>query len=190
MSQTFDPGRYLARVTRWGLVKAKTDTPQFAVTFLPLGKLNPQNPDGDLLPCPVVERTIFRSITEKTAPWLVSDLKTLFEYPHERFGPLDPEADDAYDFTDREFTASLAYEEYEGKTREKWNFAGSAQATGDPMTPAEVRKLDTLFGAGKPKRNGRKKHPAAPVPVAPIAPTADSAAPPAPPPAASEPVQF
>lgn len=97
MAHTFEPGRYLARVTRWGLVKAKTDTPQFALTFLPLGRISPQNPDGDLLPCAGVERTIFRSITEKTAQWLLQDLKTLFEYPHDRFGALDPEADNAFE---------------------------------------------------------------------------------------------
>ena len=182
MSQTFEPGRYLGRVTRWGLVKAKTETPQFALTFTPLGRINPQNPDGDILPCPDLDRTIFRSITKATAQWLVHDLKTMFEYPHDRFGPLDPEAADAYDFRDREFQATLTYEEYEGKTREKWNFATSGQLTGDPLTATDVRKLDTLFGAGKPKRNGRKPRSTTPAPesVPPTVPTVESGAPPAP----------
>ncbi len=182
MSQTFEPGRYLGRVTRWGLVKAGTGTPQFALTFTPLGRINPQNPDGDLLPCADLERTIFRSITRATAEWLLHDLKTLFEYPHDRFGPLDPEADDAFDFRDREFTAVLTYEEYDGKTREKWNFASSGQLSGDPLTVADVRKLDTLFGAGKPKRNGRKARAtvATTEPLASTATTADTDAPSAP----------
>lgn len=160
MGQTFEPGQYRGRVTRWGLVKAGTGTAQFALTFLPLGSLNAQNPDADLLPCAALERTIFRAITEKTAQWLLQDLKTLFEYPFDRFGPLDPDSEEAFDFHDCEFTASLAYEEYDGKTRERWNFAGGhAQVSGDPMSPAEIRKLDTLFGAAKPKRNSRKQPP-------------------------------
>lgn len=157
MPYLFDPGQYRVRVTRWALIKAKTGTPQFALTFLPLGKLNTQNPDGDLLSCPELERTIFRAITEKTARWLLQDLQTLFGYPHERFGPLDPESEEAFDFHEREFTAALTYEEYEGKTKERWSFASNqGQLNGDPMTEAEIRKLDTLFGAGKPKRRGPK----------------------------------
>src|SRR2546422_872567 len=58
MVTTFEPGQYVGRVTRWALVKAKNEnkTPQFALTFVPLGRVNLQNPDGDLLPCPEAER--------------------------------------------------------------------------------------------------------------------------------------
>lgn len=157
MVTTFEPGEYVGKVTRWALVKAKNDnkTPQFALTFLPLGRVDPQNPEGDLLPCPEVERTVFRPITGNTASWLLRDLKQFFEYPHESFVPLDPDGPDPFDFRDKEFPTVLAYEEYEGKTREKWNFAGGLNL-GEPMSQTEVRKLDALFGAAKPKRNGKK----------------------------------
>lgn len=145
---------------------------QVVLSFLPLGKINLTNPDADLEACADLERTIFRPITEKTAGWLLQDLKTLFEYPHERFGPLDPESDEAFDFRDREFDAVLAYEEYEGRERERWNFAGGQyQLNGDPMNEAEIRKLDILFGAAKPKRKDRKQ-PAAPQPAETQAPEA------------------
>lgn len=157
MVTTFEPGEYVGKVTRWALVKAKNDnkTPQFALTFLPLGRVDPQNPEGDLLPCPEVERTVFRPITGNTASWLLRDLKQFFEYPHESFVPLDPDGPDPFDFRDKEFPTILAYEEYDGKTREKWNFAGGLNL-GEPMSQTEVRKLDALFGAAKPKRNGKK----------------------------------
>jgi hypothetical protein len=158
MVTTFEPGQYLGKVTRWALVKAKNEnkTPQLALTFLPLGRFDPQRTDGELLPCPELERTVFRPITDNTAGWLLRDLKQFFEYPHESFVPLDPDGPEAFDFRDKEFPTILTYEEYEGKTRERWNFAGGLNM-GDPMSQAEVRKLDTLVGAAKPKRNGKKE---------------------------------
>jgi hypothetical protein len=160
MPTTFEPGQYIGKVLRWAMVKAKNEkqTPQFAVTFLPTGRVNPQNPDADLLPCPDLERTIFRAITGKTAQWVLRDLRELFEYPHGGFGPLDPEADGAFDFHDKEFPAVLTFEEYDGKTREKWNFATSLNV-GEPLTTADIKKLDTLYGIASPKRDGRKPKP-------------------------------
>jgi hypothetical protein len=158
MATTFEPGQYVGKVIRWALVKAKNEnkTPQFAITFLPLGRVDPQNPEGDLLPCHEVERTVFRPITDKTAGWLLRDLKLFFEYQQDSFTPLDPDGSDPFDFKDKEFPAVLTYEDYEGKTRERWNFAGGLNI-GEPMSQAEVRKLDALFGVAKPKRNGRKE---------------------------------
>jgi hypothetical protein len=157
LSNTFEPGEYRGSVTRWALVKAKNEkkTPQLALSFIPLGRVDPANPDGALLPCPEVERTVFRSITEKTAKWLLQDLKDIFEYPFDTFAPLDPDNADGFDFHDREFTAVVKYEEYEGKDHEKWNFGSGVGFNGDPLNPAEIRRLDTLFGAAKPKRARR-----------------------------------
>ena len=157
MVTTFEPGQYVGKVTRWALVKAKNEnkTAQFALSFLPLGRVDSQNPDADLLPCPEVERTVFRPITQNTAGWLLRDLKQFFEYPHESFVQLDPDGADAFDFRDKEFPTILSYDEFEGRTRERWNFANSLNI-GEPMSQAEVRKLDALFGAAKPKRNGKK----------------------------------
>lgn len=176
MGQQFEPGQYRARVTRWTLIKAKTGTPQFALSFMPLGKINVHNPDGDLLPCPEVERTIFRPITDKTADWVLQDLEQLFGYADKRFSPLDPESPDAFDFGSKEFTAVLTFEdrmnpdtgEITKANAEKWKFvAGQGQLSGDPLSATEIRQLDTLFGAAKPKKNGKKPKtpPAAPLPV-------------------------
>src|SRR5207249_10050846 len=114
MNATFEPGQYVGKVLRWMLVKAKNEnkTPTLAITFVPLGRFDPQNQDGDLLDCPDVERTLFRPITDNTAEWLKRDLKELFEYPFENFGPLNPDAKDAFDFHDKEFPTVLTYEEY------------------------------------------------------------------------------
>lgn len=170
MPHTFEPGRYRARVTRWGLTKAKTGTPQFALTFLPIGKINPHNPDSELLPCAEVERTIFRSITDKSAQWLLQDLEQHFGYTDKRFSPLDPEHAEAFDLSQKEFTAVLVHEDYRNADTgevikpnvERWNFPLGAGLNSDPMNPTEIRQLDTLFGSAKPKKNGRKRQPASP----------------------------
>ncbi|MCI0331936.1 MAG: hypothetical protein L0228_01765 [Planctomycetes bacterium] len=178
MSQTFEPGTYLGKVKSWSVVKAKTGTPQLALTFQPLGRFVPHSPEADLIECPDLERTIFRAITEKTARRLLADLHLLFEYPHEWFTPLDPESEGAFDFTDREFPAVLTYEEYDGKEREKWNFAAGSGLYGEPLTQAELRKLDLMYGTAKPKRAARKQA---------SEPASESAAPGEP---ASEPIAF
>lgn len=166
MSFFLEPGYYRARASRWALIKAKTGTPQFAMTFVVLGKLNMQQADGELLACPGVERTLFRSLTERTAPWLLQDLQLLFGYTENRLSPLDPEQADAFDFAGKEFTAVLDYEdrcnpdtgEVLKSGVEKWKFA-TGQLPGDTLTSAEMKQLDALFGAAKPKRGARKRQP-------------------------------
>jgi len=179
MTLTFEPGQYRGRVTRWALVKAKNEkkTPQFALTVLALGKINPHDPEGPLDPCPELERTIFRSITEKTAKWLLQDLKAIFDYPHESFAQLDPEHAEAFDFMNLELSVALSFEEYDGKTREKWNFASGLPYGGDPMTTDEVKKLDSLFGIAKPKKHAKKSKELAPAPSADGQPAAPEAVP-------------
>lgn len=160
MSTKFYTGEYLARVTGWGMTKARTGTPQFMMKFEPVGKINPNEPDGALLPCPNYERTIFRAITKNTADWVADDLEWLgYDKPSFRF--LDPDVEGAHNFMDQEIRVRCDHEEYEGVTREKWSFARQGSIEHTPLESSDVRQLDSLFGK---KLKERSK--ASPAPIA------------------------
>src|SRR5688572_29622211 len=120
---SYEPGRYWAKITRQAMGQASTGNPQFVLSFLVVGKVDPTKPDGELIACPQYERSIFRTITEKTVDYLIEDLKTL-EYDKPSFKFLDPETEGYQDFTGKELEVFCRHETYNGKQQEKWGIAG------------------------------------------------------------------
>lgn len=142
---SFDCGRYLCRTNRVELGEAKTGTAQIVIKFTPLGMIDPQDPEGELLKCPDWERAIFRAVTEKTMPWVTKDLAVL-HYTHDSFRYLSPE-DPQYDpLGGIDFEAVCEHEVYEGKQRERWQMAHGGSVQVKPLDTKSVRKLDALFG--------------------------------------------
>lgn len=167
MSLAFEQGTYIGRITNWGLSKAKTGTPQFFVSFQPLGRIDQSRPDdmNNLIPCADFERTVFRAITEKTVEYFAKDL-TQLGYPHSTFDYLDREHPQAHDFDGQEIRVLCKHDSYMGKEKEKWEFAWS----GDGFTPTSidrtgVKELNAMFG------KHLKKGPAATSRPAPTKPT-------------------
>lgn len=155
---SYEPGRYWAKITRQAMGEAGTGTPQFVLTFLIVGKINPVDPKGDLIPCPQFERSHFRTITDKTIDYFVEDLKIL-EYDKQSFKYLDPTEEGYVDFTDREIEVSCRHEDYQGKKNEKWGLARPSRGPNvKPLDGKGVRKLDSLFGK-KLKDLGAKSTP-------------------------------
>jgi hypothetical protein len=147
MAIQFDEGRYWVKVLSQALGKSKKKgTPEFALRVLVMGRVNPEQPDGDLLPCNKAERTIYLYITEGTAEYVIRDLERIgFDKPSFKF--LDPNNEHFHDFAGSEFEAFCDHEEYEGKQNEKWRFAKPrGQSDVAPLEASEVRKLDSLFG--------------------------------------------
>jgi hypothetical protein len=91
------------------------------------------------------ERTVFRTITEKTADWVVEDLQRL-GYERDKFDMLDPNHSQAHNFKDLEIEIKCDHETYQGKTREKWNFAWGGGLEFTPLETKEIGKLNALFG--------------------------------------------
>ena len=143
----FEQGTYLGRINKWGLSAAKTGTPQFFVTFTPLGRVDPSKPDDteNLIACEDWERTIFRAITENTIDFVVRDLKAL-GYSKDTFDQLDPEHKDAHSFADMEIRVTCKHEEYQGKNKERWDFAFGDGFKPKEMEAGGVKKLNALFG--------------------------------------------
>lgn len=163
----YAPGNYWCQVTNQALGQTSKGDPQFVLSFAVLGKVNPSDPDGELLSCgESYERTIYRTITEKTIDWLIEDVKHLSgrgekdpSILSDGFQFLDPGTPGFLDLRGVEFGAYCQHDTYEGKTREKWNVS-----TGKPPVEAlddqGVRKLNALFGKQlKTLSTGAKKPP-------------------------------
>lgn len=166
MATVYEHGSvYWGRVTKQQMGKAESSgNPQFVLSFIIMGKVNPLDPKGDLLSCPSQERTIYRVITDKTIDYALEDLQALCDargitpYPTS-FRQVDPNRPEFNcDFVGTEIGFYCKHDTYQGKTKEKWQVSrGSGGASaGDPMDDKEMRQLDALFA----KKMGGGKAPA------------------------------
>lgn len=164
-----DQGKYRGTITKWGLGKAKTGNPQFQVSFELKHKIGAGGAPED---CPNWERTIFRSITEKTIDYLVEDLQRL-GYDRDNFDGLDPEGPQAFNFAGIEVDVECDHETWEGKKREKWRFnAGGGAPAINPLERKEVSQLNALYS--KKLKGGNGASPAAKPTAAAVNTTAQS----------------
>jgi len=155
---TYEPGRYWGRITRQQLGQTSNGNPQFVLSFLIVGKVNPADPEGDLLAVPQqYERSVYRVITEKTTEYLLQDLEVL-GFTGESFAALDENNSDCCDLrgTELAFTCTHEFRQAQDETgkwvntkdvRERWSIA--RDSTGpkvEPLTAKDVKKLDAMFG--------------------------------------------
>lgn len=152
MKAFYQPGNYLGRITTWGLGKSKNKgTPEFQIRFEVLGKINPNDPEGQLLPCTQYERTIYRYITTGTKDFVIEDLEYL-GYDKPSFRYLDPNVDGSHDFSNREIKVRCDHEEYQGEVKERWALdRGHTLKEVEPLDSKAVRELDALFGSSLKK---------------------------------------
>lgn len=146
MSTKFLQGEYVATITTWGLGESRhKKTPEFTIRFRPIGKVNPNDPEGDLIQCPDDERSLYRYITQKTIDFFREDLEYL-GYDKESFKYLNPDVSGAHDFSGKQINVRCDYEEFEGKTREKWKLVRGGVQELVPLEDKKVRELDALYG--------------------------------------------
>lgn len=153
MPAQYAEGTYWGRVTHQQLGESKEKkTPQFVLTFSVLGKINPNEPDGELLSCPAGTRSVFRYFTDKTIDFVVEDVRALCAaqgitnaLPSWKF--LDPSTAGYFDFTGAELAFFCKHEEYQGEYKEKWSLArGGGKPDVAPLDDRGIRQLDSLFG--------------------------------------------
>lgn len=165
----FDEGRYLARVTAQQFAKSKNGNPMFTLSFMLLGKVDPADPAGPLLPCNNYERRIFLTFTENTIERAVRDLGAI-GFTGTSFRQLDPMVDGGQSFIDQEIEVFCQHKaddrpEKLGELQEKWGiaFVGGAAPKLDPADDKQIRQLDAMFGkhlkpnakAAAPKKEAR-----------------------------------
>src|SRR5262245_27868516 len=162
MATKYLAGENVAAITDWGLSESRNKkTPQFVVRFRPLGKINPNDPTGDLLSCPSDERTLYLYITQNTKDMFRKALDYL-GYDKQSFKYLNRDADGAVDFMGREINVCCDHEEHEGSINERWNLCMPAEIK--QLDDMRIMELDSMFGMSggsstpaKPKTNGSKK---------------------------------
>jgi len=146
MAMRYEAGRYWGRLKSQGMGKSKDKgTPFFAAVFDILGKVNLQDPDGDLLPCPQGECTIYMYLTEKTAGRVIEELGML-GYNKPSFRYLDPDAPGYVDLSGAEVALFVTPDEYNGNIKEKWGIHRDRGISGEPLDQAGFKQLDNLFG--------------------------------------------
>lgn len=167
----YELGRYWGRVTHQKLGKSSNGNPQIMVSFVVVGKVNPLDPDGDLLPVlQQYERTVYRVITDKTIDWVTQDLDQL-GWTGEDWATFDEGNPNCCGIVGNELAFSCKHEPHwkTKEPREVWSVA--QDSTGPAVTPLEapeLRKLNSLFGKAL---KGRSKVEPKPAPArAPVAP--------------------
>ena len=141
----YPEGGYIGKVTSQALVKAGTGTPQFVIRFTVERFWNKDAKSEE--PCAQkYERTIYRTITAKTAEYVKQDLDNL-GFTGTSLKDLDPKSPNHFDLTGREINVFVKHEaDQESNLREKWGisqFSGSKAIEGEPVT--DFAALDELI---------------------------------------------
>ena len=161
----YKPGRYWGRITNQQLGESSTKNPQVVITFQVLGMVNLEDPDGALLPCGEhYDRSVFRSVTDKTVEWVVQDMEKL-GFSGDSFAKIDLNSPGCCDLrgTEAAFTCQHEPHYQTGVPHERWSVAGDgAGLEVKPLDSKALRQLDAMFG--KYLKKGTK--PAAPVKAA------------------------
>lgn len=163
-------GRYWGCITNQRLGESSGGFPQLIIDFEILGRIKPEDPEGDLEVCEKSEQTVYRVITEKSVDWVMQDLEKLGFYG-ESFRRFDLNEPNAVDLRGKELAFYCDHNEYpagSGQIKQKWSIA--SDGTEKPLEDKAVRQLDAMFGAGlkslpKPKAEEPKAEPAEDAPT-------------------------
>lgn len=158
----YEVGRYACKIVSQALGETGTGKPQFAIRFTVLGLVDVTDPTRFIPAAQQYERTHYRTITDKTIPYFVEDLKIL-GFTGSSFRQLDPNTDDFHDFAGADVDMWCAHEPgQDGNQQEKWGVARKGGGTLDvkPLDSKKVRELDNLFG-----KHLKGMKPAAPFPA-------------------------
>lgn len=147
MAIHYAKGRYVGKILNQAIGKASTGNPQFVIQIKVLGTPDPTDPCSYVPDAHQYERTIYRTLTEKTMPYFIEDLKTL-NVSIQSFKQLDPNTPGFVDLRGMDADFFCNHESgQDGTPREKWGVAMQAgEFKVEALEPAKMRELDNLFG--------------------------------------------
>lgn len=143
-----DKGVYWGKVIQHHLTKSKNGHPQFVLQFTIIGEVDPANPGGALLYCPVADRTVYMVLMNNEASIEInrSQLEIL-GYEGDRPSRLEMDATDGFNFVGNELAFYCKHDVWEGKTSERWSIStGKKPLEIAPLDAKDLRALDNLFG--------------------------------------------
>lgn len=175
----YEKGVYRCEVVSQAMGEASTGTPQFILRFKVAAKIIGDEEE----PVTQYERTCFRSITEKTIPYFLEDLKTL-GFEGGSFRELDPNTANYHSFKGAQVDMICNHEaDQKGEPRERWSIrqlGGAIEVK--PLEPKKYRELDNLFGKALKEACGARKTNGKPAAAAPTRAAVSSSEPPPQPP--------
>jgi len=139
MTPFYEEGTYTAEIVNQALGKASTGTPQIILRIRVYE-------DEHGVAIQQYDRTIYRAITPKTMQYVVKDLKAI-GYDRDSFKHFDVHADDFVDLRGRSIKVFCRHEpDRSGELRERWGIVTERDFEVEPVSDADIRKLDALYG--------------------------------------------
>jgi len=151
----YEPGVYWIEIVDHRIVESRKKIPQMMIAFRVLSRVNTSDPEGSAFTCDQYERSMWKSITDKTIDWLKQDVQYLLEQgglddSFDRMDRLDSQTPGCLQFIGIKCQARCNSNTFEGKTTDKWGLGyepeGGKKLDINLLDNAGVRKLDALFG--------------------------------------------
>lgn len=153
----YEKGQYRGTIISQALGESNTGTPQFVFRFTVDARVNA----GQEYATQEGERTCYIYLNDKTMEFATRDIRSLgFDKNSLRY--LDPTVAGFHDFVGTSVQMFCKHEEYQGKTREKWNISNPREFDVKPVEQSKLRNLDNLFGRAMKASGATVKAPIAP----------------------------
>lgn len=143
----FSEGRYVATIENHSIGQAKTGNYQLIINIKIEGKIDPNNPEGDLLAVTQKQRTMYLTITDNTKERRMQELLSI-GYTGTSWAQFDKNAsgDQFASLIGKSIEVVCSANVHNGKESERWEFPSTGGGTNEGINTTEARKLDTLLG--------------------------------------------
>lgn len=141
----YEEGLYIGKVTQQGIGESGTGKPQVVIRAKILGV-----PIDETSHTPVkqqFERTVYMTVTDKTAPFIVENLRTI-GFEGDKLSEFDPSHKDHVSLVGNQIPLWCKHEETQDGTgvRERWQISkGLNTLELKPLAAKQTRELDSLF---------------------------------------------
>jgi hypothetical protein len=140
MAAVYQPGVYWCEITEQGMTESKNGNPMLIFKIKPYAYEDETPVERSL------ERTVRKAITDKSAEYVIEDLRAL-GFDRHSFTEIDPRHPNAFQFVGIKATFLCKHEEYNGDLKDAWSFYrnfGGVEI--EPIDKTKLKRLDGLFG--------------------------------------------
>jgi len=138
MSELVEVGKYIGEIEEYGWYESERGErhPTVVVQFKLRGMYNSK---GQLESCPEVSRTFRQAFTEKTATWLLHNLKAM-GFVDEDLSNFDPQKEGGANLYGNRFDIVCTHDSYDGNVHEQWMIESRRRRlTRDDLAPLQAK---------------------------------------------------